>query len=519
VKRGLVAIASLGVSLAMACAASGAGAAPADLDSSFGGDGIVELEPPMGSTFQREAGARMAIGPEDGVFVLYSNYPPCEPPFECPVALGIARYDANGLRDASYGTGPGSLLQVREFTERKAFDLGVGPDGRAAVAAYDQDEGGVIVARFDAGGRLDGNFGNAGRAPQPLDTLRDTPVAVAVQADGKIVVAGEGGDNEGPHLIVQRYLTDGQLDPGFGTGGAVTIPLTTKSRPADLLLDPTGRITIVAPICCKGSSGAPVPTEGVSVVRLLPDGRPDGGLGGTGSLLVPTPGALGEARAAALAPDGGLFLGVEEAAPPLDSRSFTVDNVFKLRPDGAPDTSFGEVGRLRLFDRVGSVDVNGMAADREGRLVAVGGGEKGYGAVARLRVDGSVDRTFNGGVVANPVGGARPIAVALQSSGRIVVLTSGGPAAFAVAGLKGGTSRVRCLGKRATIVGTARPDEIVGTPRRDVIAALAGRDKVRALSGADLICGGKGRDAISGGPGRDTVLHDPVRRRRHPGVR
>jgi hypothetical protein len=236
-------------------------------------------------------------------------------------------------------------------------------------------------------------------------------------------------------------------------------------------------------------------------------------------VLVPTPGALGEARAAALAPDGGLFLGVEEAAPPVDSRSFTVDNVFKLRPDGAPDTSFGGLGRLRLFDRVGFVDVNGMAADREGRLVAVGGGEKGYGAVARLRVDGSVDRTFNGGVVANPVGGARPIAVALQSSGRIVVLTSGGPAAFAVAGLKGGTSRVRCLGKRATIVGSARPDEIVGTPRRDVIAALAGRDKVRGLSGADLICGGKGRDAISGGPGRDTVLHDPVRRRRHPGVR
>jgi uncharacterized delta-60 repeat protein len=505
---------SLALALLVATAPAGA-AAPADLDTSFGGDGVVELEPPSGSTFPSEAGARMAIGPEDGVFVLYSNYPPCEPPFQCPVDLGIARYDANGVRDASYGTGPGSLLQVREFTERKAFDLAVGPDGRAAVAAYDQNEGGVIVARFDAGGRLDGTFGVSGRAPEPLGTLRDTPVAVAVQADGKIVVAGEGGDNEGPRLVVQRYLTDGQLDPGFGTGGTVTIPLATKSRPADLLLDPTGRITIVAPICCKGSSGAPVPTEGVSVVRLLPDGGPDGGLGGTGTVLVPTPGALGEVRAAALAPDGGLFLGIEEAAPPVESRTFTVDNVFKLRPDGAPDTSFAGVGQLRLFDRVGFVDVNGMAADREGRLIAVGGGEKGFGAVARLRADGSVDRTFSGGAVANPVGGARPIAVALQSSGRIMVLTSGGPASFAVAGLKGGTSRVRCLGKRATIVGTASQDEILGTPRRDVIAALGGRDKVRALGGADLICGGKGRDTLLGGPGKDRVQQDPLRRRSH----
>jgi uncharacterized delta-60 repeat protein len=509
----LVSIASLAALLATAFGAAGAGAAPADLDTSFGGDGIVEVEGPAGLNFPREAGARMAIGPEDGVFVLYSNYPPCEPPFECPVDLGIARYDANGARDPSYGTGPGSLLQVREFTERTAFDLAVGPDGRAAVVAYDQNEGGVIAARFDTGGRLDGTFGLAGRAPVALDTLKDTPVSVAVQTDGKIVVAGEGGDSEGPRLVVQRYLTDGQLDPGFGTGGAVTIPLTTKSRPAEMLLDQTGRITIAAPLCCKGSSGAQVPTEGVSVVRLLADGRPDGGLGGTGTVLVPTPGAMGEVRAAALAPDGGLFLGVEEAAPPVESRTFTVDNVFKLRPDGTPDTSFAGVGSLRLFDRVGSVDVNGMAADREGRLVAVGGGEKGFGAVARLRADGGVDRTFDGGAVANPVGGARPIAVALQSSGRIIVLTSGGPASFAVAGLKGGTSRMRCLGKRATIVGTANQDEILGTPRRDVIAVLGGKDKVRALGGADLICGGKGRDTLLGGPGRDRVQQDPVRRR------
>ena len=495
----------------MACATT-AWAAPADLDTSFGGDGIVEVEGPAGFAFPREAGGRMAIGPEDGVFVLYSNYPPCEPPFECPVDLAIARYDANGARDTAYAR-PARCSRSASSPKGKAFDLAVGPDGRAAVAADDQNEGGMIVARFDAGGRLDGAFGLAGRAPEPLDTLRDTPVAVAVQADGKIVVAGEGGDNEGPRLVVQRYLTDGQLDPGFGAGGAVTIPLTTKSRPADLLLDPTGRITIAAPICCKGSSGAPVPTEGVSVVRLLPDGRPDGGLGGTGSVLVPTPGALGEARAAALAPDGGLFLGVEEAAPPVESRTFTVDNVLKLRADGTPDTSFAGVGRLRLGDRVGFVDVNGMATDPEGRLVAVGGGEKGFGAVARLRADGGVDRTFNGGVVANPVGGARPIAIALQASGRIIVLTSGGPGGFAVAGLKGGTSRVRCLGKRATIVGTARQDEITGTPRRDVIATLAGKDKVRALGGADLICGGKGRDTLLGGPGKDRVQQDPVRRR------
>ena len=107
--------------------------------------------------------------------------------------------------------------------------------------------------------------------------------------------------------------------------------------------------------------------------------------------------------------------------------------------------------------------------------------------------------------------------MALQSGGRIVVLGEAGccstGSGFALIALRGGTDRTKCLGKRATIVGTANQDEIVGTPRRDVIAALGGKDKVRALAGADLLCGGKGRDTLLGGPGKDQVQHDPARRR------
>ena len=109
-----------------------------------------------------------------------------------------------------------------------------------------------------------------------------------------------------------------------------------------------------------------------------------------------------------------------------------------------------------------------------------------------------------------------PYQVALQSNGRVIALgESGGfgTKGFALIALHGGTDRTKCLGKRATIVGTANQDEILGTPRRDVIAALGGKDKVRALGGADLICGGRGRDTLLGGPGRDRVQQDPARRR------
>lgn len=477
-------------------------AAPADLDRSFGGDGIVDVEGPSGAIFPSDASARIAIGPKDEVFVLYSNYAPCEPPFECAVDLGLARFSSTGKRDPSFGVGPGSQLQVKEFTERKAFDLAVGPDGKPVVVASDQTVGGVTVARFDSTGHLDGTFGAGGKAAQPVNLAPDTPVSVAVQPDGKIVVAGEGSLVEGgQELRLARYLPNGEFDPSFGSGGQVVVVEPTKTRPADMLLGPNGSITVAGPLCCAG--GTPLFGEGFSLARLLANGQPDAGLAGSGRLFFPTPGAQGGVEAAVLAPDGGIFVIFEEGTETVS----TVGNVVKLLPDGTADPAFGGDGRLRLFTRVGGVDPMGLTLDGKGRLVGVGWGD-GKVAAFRLRPDGSTDRTFNGGQFVSVRYGGIALAVALQSSGRIVVLGNSGccrSKGFALIGLRGGTDHTRCLKRKATIVGTNGPDELIGTPRRDVIAALGGEDKVRGLTGPDLICGGKGLDKLFGGPGHNEI--------------
>lgn len=59
-----------------------------------------------------------------------------------------------------------------------------------------------------------------------------------------------------------------------------------------------------------------------------------------------------------------------------------------------------------------------------------------------------------------------------------------------------------CQGLRATIVGTAGPDELVGTPGRDVIAGLGGDDVLRGLGGSDVLCGGAASDRLYGGADR-----------------
>jgi uncharacterized delta-60 repeat protein len=501
--------------LAMAYAAS-APAAPADIDTSFGGDGVVEVEGPAGLTFPREAAARMAIGPHDEVFVLYSTYPACEPPFGCTVELTVARYGADGRRDSAFAPGP--QLTVVQDAFAHDFDLPVGADGKPVVAAADEG-GGLVVARLGIDGRLDGGFGIGGRAERtgghPIESARGAP-ALAVQPDGKVLVAAEGGqDREAgtSELLLARYLSSGQLDPGFGSGGEAVLTLRGRSRPNSVLPGPAGTIAVPAPQCCVG--GTPLFGGGFSVARFLSNGRPDPGWPGGGELFYPvSPGYEGGIEAATIGPDGKLIVSFEEES---EARS-TVGNLVRLLPDGSLDTSFGG-GLVTTYSRVGGPDPDDLAVDPEGRIVGVGWA--GRVSVFRLRPSGGADRTFNGGrYLVVPYGSDKstPYQVGLQSGGRIVALgesgsAGGGPKGFALIGIRGGTDRTRCLGKRVTIVGTAKRDEITGTPHRDVIAALGGRDKVRALGGPDLICGGRGRDTLLGGAGRDRIQQDPVHRR------
>jgi uncharacterized delta-60 repeat protein len=440
------------------------------------------VEGPSGPQFSSQAPPRMAIGPGGEIFVLYANTAPCTEFSNCSIEWSLAKFNSDGVRDTQFGVGPGSTLSVHG-NEYEPGDLAVGPDGKAVVAVL--DKGKVDVARFSPEGHLETIFG-AGES-NPLFGGAYTPPVVAVQGDGK-VVAAVGTDSE---LRIVRYMPSGERDSGFGNAGEALMTLATQSRPAGLLLGASGAISVVAPKCCGGS---PLFGGGISFARLLVNGQPDPSLAGGGQLLFPT-GAEGTVEAAALAPDGGIYIVFEVDA----GNVATVGNVVKLRPDGSVDTAVGKEGLSRI-----PISVDDLAIDGRGRLIA--GGWSGSAAIFRMRPGGGADRTFGGGgAVAVPSSG--PATLALQEGGRIVVAGEPccGPKSLTIYRLVGGTDHTRCLGHKATIVGTGRPDELTGTAHRDVIAALGGKDKVRGLGGADVICGGKGSDKILGGAGRDEV--------------
>ena len=92
--------------------------------------------------------------------------------------------------------------------------------------------------------------------------------AVAVQPDGKVVVAGtsRSPDHSRSLIVVTRHLPDGALDPSFGAGGRVTEDLGPESDAQAVLALPDGRIVVA------GAAGDSVGDPGMAMLQYLPDG-------------------------------------------------------------------------------------------------------------------------------------------------------------------------------------------------------------------------------------------------------
>ena len=485
-----------------------AGASPADLDRSFGQEGISRLQSDQSAYVVPED---MAVGPNGEIYVLRSA-------FRCSVSPClrehlVSRSSRDGILDRSFGvSGVRSVfMAARGFTG--SGSLAVMADGRVIVGST--DDGKLVLGRLNPNGTPDGTFGNGGAIKLDLGIPVDR-VRVAAQTDGRIVIAAEprsgyGGDA----VIVARFTSQGAPDPGFNGG----IPVVTSlgSGVGDFAL--SGERTVLAgPRCCGFGGGA------VHLMRLDQNGVFDSNFGNQGqSFIDDVTEGVGIGAVIAL-PDGRIYV--------AGSSKSDKGDVFALRllPTGRLDHRFGNRGIAYM--RRSFLTVDGVAVDHAGRLLIAGiapagtrlGPSRGVRELAILRrlSNGRRDRTFAGGSLMHlgSPSANQMAAVGLQEGSKLVALVSNGecsrgcpsPITFLVRFI-GGTSGSSCKGKRATIVGTRQGEELVGTPRRDVIAALAGNDSVNGRGGKDVICGGRGDDKLRGGPGRDVLSGGPGRNR------
>ena len=128
----------------------------------------------------------------------------------------LVRYTTDGTLDASFGNGGKIVTTLTEDSQIKK--LLIQKNGKIVAVGFTQD---FLLIRYNANGKTDRSFGKDGIVLTDFTGGYDIVVSAAVQADNKIVVAG----NVDRYIGLARYTNDGSLDKSFGTGGKVVTKL------------------------------------------------------------------------------------------------------------------------------------------------------------------------------------------------------------------------------------------------------------------------------------------------------
>jgi uncharacterized delta-60 repeat protein len=265
-----------------------------------------------------------------------------------------------------------------------------------------------------APGDLDPSFGVGGKVVLPFG---DEPFGrgVAIQPDGRIVVAGSGGDPA--RFTVSRLLPDGAPDPSFGAGGTVTTAIDEFAEARSVAVQPDGKIVAV------GSAKGAVNGD-FAFVRYGADGTPDPGFGGgDGIVVLPVGADHDEANAVSIGADGRIYATGRSVLPADQGAGTAV-----LMPGGEPDASFSEDGTVVVQTPVKNDQGKAVVALPDGRVLLASESGAGVGAgfvIVRLLPGGGFDPSFTGGgIVVTPIPGEN-VGMGLGRSTDLIQLSDG----------------------------------------------------------------------------------------------
>jgi uncharacterized delta-60 repeat protein len=269
------------------------------------------------------------------------------------------------------------------------------PDGKIVVAATVNTTGtnfDFAVLRYNRKGTLDTTFSGDGITTTDFGGT-ETPSDIAVQKDGRIVVAGASSND----FALARYNTDGSLDPTFDGDGKVTTDFAGHAETGGgVAIQSDGKI-----VAAGGAAIGPGNSNfDVAFSRYNVNGSLDSSFSGDGKLTVPigTAPRSDFARDVVLQPDGKL---VAAGGARLNGTDFAF---VRVNSGGTLDTSFDGDGIAVASVAPGTnVDLaSRLARQPDGKLIAAGFAAMGTGntnfdsAYVRLNTDGSLDRSFDG---------------------------------------------------------------------------------------------------------------------------
>jgi uncharacterized delta-60 repeat protein len=384
------------------------------LDPSFSTDGIVTQD----LTGYYQTGAQDVVVQADGKVVVAGTAKLLETSYPA-----VFRYNTDGSLDTTFGLNGVGVLTVPGGTG-DFYSVALQADGKIVASGTGRIGGNyqALVARLNADGSPDASFGNDGITLVDASAGDDNGFAVAVQADGKIVAAGNAqlSPTEATYrTLILRLTTDGLLDPTFDSDGVAL--LTTGPIARAVMVQSDGKIVV---------AGEEERLLGLfTLARVNADGSPDATFGTSGWVKTSPAGtAFNKLHDAVLLPDGGILVA---GVAGVGSGYRPTPILLKYTTAGALDSTFGTNGVVMtdLLGRGG--EYQAVALQDDGKILAVGGHYgSGNSILARYATDGQLDTTFGApgatalpGIATTdlaPSDGEGYFAVAVGPDGRIV---------------------------------------------------------------------------------------------------
>jgi uncharacterized delta-60 repeat protein len=387
-------------------------------------------------------------------------------------------------------TAPGSAVIDVAGTEELNQSVAVQADGKVLVAGFSAHDGvfettyDYSVVRLNANGTLDTAFGDNGRALIDAQvSLEEEKYSLAVQGDGSILVSSPYFGGPGNYDVI-RMSTSGVLDARFNANAQASIPDSLGRSYGAVSVAEDGAVLVTT-----------VDPDNLNLVRLKADGTPDTRFGDHGYLTFASPVEWGsDAVQVRVLANGQLLVACN-----LFENEFPYA-VMRVNTDGSLDTRFGHNGMVTFDSSLLSYGDGGITVQADGKVVLSGNSyEYNAANIVRLNADGSYDASFGtGGVVSVPLQGevGSMHSVTVLADGKIIV---------------GGDTDSNYSVIRLNTDGTldtpfASPDgknHLDGSPGDDALPGLNTAETIQGFAGADVLQGNHGRDLLSGGEGGD----------------
>ena len=336
--------------------------------------------------------------------------------------FATARYNSDGTLDSSFGGGGivTTFFGSGGFDDR-AKSVAIQNDGKIVVAGYslimdNTHISNLAIVRYNSDGSLDSSFGGGGKVETDIG-YDGGAHSVAIQNDGKIVAVGDSYDGKNWYYAIVRYNSDGSLDNTFGSGGKVITAIGSKNDHAESVA-----IQNYGKIVAAGYSYSSSSKWDFAIVRYHSDGTLDSTFSNDGKVTTDIGSDWDRAYSVAIQNDGKIV------AAGYNNNSGNYDfTIVRYNSNGSLDNTFSDDGIVMTAIGSSYEEAYSVAIQNNGKIVAAGRSKNSGNddfAVVRYNSDGSLDNTFGSdGKVTTDTGsnGDRAHSVAIQKDGKIMV--------------------------------------------------------------------------------------------------